>query len=97
MQGPQIVAWYHPSNPNGVINAAQYPSVLEKNKVGYVPCIVAPEYVHILSYEQQDTLTREWRKCRAVYATHQGAQSLADKLTGSAFRNVKIVGSKLNA
>lgn len=38
---PKVVAWFNPSNPNAIINAAQYPHVLPKNKVGYLPCIVA--------------------------------------------------------
>jgi hypothetical protein len=96
---PAIVAWYHPTNPNGVISAAQYPHVLEKNKVGYVPCIVDPEYVHILSYEEKARMEDggEWRKCRAVYATHSGAQKLIDGMPQDRIRNVSIVGSLLHA
>lgn len=32
------VAWYNPDKPNAVISAAQYPHLLPKNKVGYLPC-----------------------------------------------------------
>ena len=94
---PAIVAWFNPANPNAVINAAQYPHVLDKNKVGYVPCIVDPEYVHILSYEEQDSLTREWRKCRAVYASHESAQAAVERRGTAGVRNVSIVGSLLHA
>lgn len=93
---PAIVAWFNPANPNAVINAA-HPQVLDKNKVGYVPCIVDPEYVQILSYERQDSLTREWRQCRAVYASHDSATAAVERLGSTGIRNVSIVGSLLHA
>jgi hypothetical protein len=94
---PAIVAWFNPANPNAVLNAAQYPQVLDKNKVGYVPCIVEPlgGYVHILTYEVQDSLTREWRKCRAVYASYDSAQKQIERM--GVVRNASIVGSLLHA
>lgn len=95
---PAIVAWFNPENPNSVISAAQYPQVLAKNKVGYVPCIVEPlgGLVHILTYERQDSLTREWRSCRAVYASYDSAKKNIDGM-GPRIRNVSIVGSLLHA
>jgi hypothetical protein len=52
----KVVAWFNPANPNAVINAAQYPHVLPKNKVGYLPCIVAAAGVRATSTD------REWKE-----------------------------------